>query len=148
MEKLSSTGQFEWLRNRILSKRAPGKPVVHVCMTGCRAYGSASVKEALVDEVRHHGLSDAVEIRSTGCHGFCAKAPVIAIEPLGIQYQEVTAEDAGEIVALTLKRKQLIERLAYRDPKSQTPIYYLDQIPFYAKQKKRVLKRCGRIDPA
>ncbi len=147
MEKLSSIGQFEWLRNRILSKSAPNKPVVHVCMTGCRAYGSASVRDALADEVTHQGLSDTVEIRSTGCHGFCAKAPVIAIDPLGIQYQEVTPADAGEIVALTLKKNQLIERLAYRDPTSKAPVYYLNQIPFYAKQEKRVLQRCGRIDP-
>ena len=147
MEKLSSIGQFEWLRNGILSKTTRDKPVVHVCMTGCRAYGAASVKDALVEEVNKQGMSDSVEIRSTGCHGFCAKAPVIAIEPLGIQYQEVTPEDAEEIVALTLKKNQLIERLAYRDPKSNAPIYYLNQIPFYAKQEKRVLKRCGRIDP-
>ena len=147
MEKLSSVGQFEWLRNRILSKIIKDKPVVHVCMTGCRAYGAASVRDALVEEVKKQGLSETVEIRSTGCHGFCAKAPVIAIEPLGIQYQEVTPEDAAEITALTLKKNQLIERLAYRDPKTNMPIYHLEQIPFYARQVKRVLKRCGRIDP-
>jgi len=147
MEKLSSIGQFEWLRNSILSETAEDKIVVHVCMTGCRAYGSASVKDALAEEVKKQGLSETVEIRSTGCHGFCAKAPVIAIEPLGIQYQEVTPEDAVEITALTLKKNQLIERLAYKDPKTKVPVYYLDQIPFYARQEKRVLKRCGRIDP-
>ena len=147
MEKLSSIGQFEWLRNKILSKIREDKTVVHVCMTGCRAYGSASVRDALVEEVKKQGLSETVEIRSTGCHGFCAKAPVIAIEPLGIQYQEVTPEDAVEITTLTLKKNQFIERLAYRDPKTNAPIYYLAQIPFYAKQEKRVLKRCGRIDP-
>ncbi len=147
MEKLSSTGQFEWLRNKILSKTSKDKSVVHVCMTGCRAYGSASVKDALEEEVSKQGLSDEVEIRSTGCHGFCAKAPVVGLEPLGIQYQEVTPEDAAEITTQTLKNKQLIERLAYKDPKTQAPIFHLDQIPFYAKQEKRVLKRCGRIDP-
>jgi len=147
MEKLSSIGQFEWLRNRILSKTTEDKSVVHVCMTGCRAYGAASVKDALVEEVKKQGLSETVEIRSTGCHGFCAKAPVIAIEPLGIQYQGVAPEDAPEITAKTLKKNQLIERIAYKDPKTNVPVYHLDQIPFYAKQEKRVLKRCGRIDP-
>ncbi len=147
MEKLSSIGQFEWLRNKILSKTSGDKSVVHVCMTGCRAYGAASVKDALEDEVAKQGLSETVEIRSTGCHGFCAKAPVVGLEPLGIQYQEVTPEDAPEIAAKTLKENQLIERLAYRDPKTKAPIFHLDQIPFYAKQEKRILKRCGRIDP-
>ena len=147
MEKLSSIGQFEWLRNRILSKTTEDKSVVHVCMTGCRAYGAAAVKDALVEEVNKQGLSETVEIRSTGCHGFCAKAPVVGLEPLGIQYQEVAPEDAPEITGKTLKENQLIERLAYKDPKTNVPIYHLDQIPFYAKQEKRVLKKCGRIDP-
>ena len=147
MEKLSSIGQLEWLRNKILSPKEKGITEVHVCMTGCRAYGAAGVLEALNDEVRSQGFSKEVEIRATGCHGFCAKAPVIAIEPMGIQYQEVEPTDAAEIVALTLKRKQLIDRLAYRAPKNFQPIFYRNQIPFYAKQERRVLANCGRIDP-
>jgi len=147
MEKLSSIGQLEWLRNKILSRKAEGITEVHVCMTGCRAYGAAGVLEALNDEVRSQGISKQVEIRATGCHGFCAKAPVVAIEPMGVQYQEVEPTDAAEIVALTLKRKQLIDRLAYRAPKTFQPIFYRNQIPFYAKQERRVLANCGRIDP-
>jgi NADH-quinone oxidoreductase subunit F len=147
MEQLSSIGQLEWLRNKILSPKEKGVTEVHVCMTGCRAYGAAGVLEALNDEVRSQGFSKQVEIRATGCHGFCAKAPVIAIEPMGIQYQEVEPTDAAEIVALTLKRKQLIDRLAYRAPKTFQPIFFRNQIPFYAKQERRVLANCGRIDP-
>jgi NADH-quinone oxidoreductase subunit F len=147
MEKLSSIGQLEWLRNKILSRKKEGRTQVHVCMTGCRAYGAAGVLEALNEETRNQGLSKQVEIRATGCHGFCAKAPVVAIEPMGVQYQEVEPTDAAEIVALTLKRKQLIDRLAYRTPKTLQPIFYRNQIPFYAKQERRVLANCGRIDP-
>jgi len=147
MNKLESIGKLEGYRNTILAARGKEKTVVHVCMTGCRAYGAASVKTALDDEVRKNGLSKTVEIRSTGCHGFCAKAPVIAITPLGIQYQEVNPEDAAEIIEVTLKKKRFIERLAYQDPKTHQPIFYLDQIPFYQKQEKRVLAKCGRIDP-
>ncbi|MEW6671591.1 MAG: FAD-dependent oxidoreductase [Thermodesulfobacteriota bacterium] len=147
MEKLQSIGQLEWLRNKILARSKTAGTVVHVCMTGCRAYGAAAVKEALQEEVNRQGLSGRVEVRGTGCHGFCAKAPVIAIDPLGIQYQEVSPEDAAAIVGDTLKRNRLIDRLAYRDPGSHQPVFYLNQIPFYKKQIKRVLTRCGRIDP-
>jgi NADH-quinone oxidoreductase subunit F len=147
MDKFESVGQLEWARNKILAGAGAEKTVVHVCMTGCRAYGAAAVKAALDDEVRKNGLSKTVEIRSTGCHGFCAKAPVIAVTPLGIQYQEVDPEDAAEIVDVTLKKKRLIDRLAYQDPKIRQPIFRIDQIPFYRKQKKRVLAKCGRIDP-
>ena len=113
MDKLSSIGQLDWFRNKILSRRQEGIIEVHVCMTGCRAYGAAGVLEALNDEVKSQGLSKQVEIRATGCHGFCAKAPVVAIEPMGVQYQEVEPDDAGEIVLKTLKENQLIDRLAY-----------------------------------
>ena len=84
MEKLSSIGKLEWLRNKILSRKKEGTVEVHVCMTGCRAYGAAGVLESLKDEVKSQKLSSQVEIRATGCHGFCAKAPVIAIEPMGV----------------------------------------------------------------
>ncbi len=147
MEKLSSIGKLEWLRNKIQSQRKEGTIEVHVCMTGCRAYGAAGVLESLKDEVKSQKFSDQVEIRATGCHGFCAKAPVIAIEPMGVQYQEVEPDDAAEIVAQTLKRSQLIDRLAYHEPRTQQPVYYRNQIPFYAKQERRILANCGRIDP-
>jgi len=116
-------------------------------MTGCRAYGSADVKESLEKEIREQGLSTQVEVRATGCHGFCAKAPVIAVEPLGIQYQEVEPADAAEIVVRTLRNNQCIDRLAYKDSETGTPVFYRNQIPFYRKQVRRVLANCGRIDP-
>ncbi|MCF8095298.1 MAG: SLBB domain-containing protein, partial [Desulfobacteraceae bacterium] len=147
MKKLTSIGQIEWLRNKILADSGKKKTEVHVCMTGCRAYGAAAVRDAIAEAVADQRLDQEVEIRSTGCHGFCAKAPVVAIEPLGVQYQEVDPEDASEIVDKTIKHQQLIERLAYRDPKTGHAVYYRNQIPFYQKQVRRVLANCGRIDP-
>ncbi|MDA8138618.1 MAG: FAD-dependent oxidoreductase [Desulfobacteraceae bacterium] len=147
METLQSIGQLEWLRNKLLSGGPQRRTEVHVCMTGCRAYGAAEVMAAMADEIARQGLGQQVELRATGCHGFCAKAPVMAIEPLGIQYQEVNPGDAAEIVAATLKENRLIDRLAFKDPRTNTPIYYRNQIPFYMKQERRVLALCGRIDP-
>jgi len=147
MERLLSIGELEWYRNKIHAQEDEGKTRVYICMTGCRAYGAAEVKAAFDEEVEKHGLSGQVEVRSTGCHGICAKAPVISIDPLGVQYQEVNPEDAAEIVALTLKQNRLIAHLAYRDAQTGTPIYYRSQIPFYKKQVRRVLANCGRIDP-
>ncbi len=147
MEKLLSIGELEWYRNKVLAREDEGKTRVYVCMTGCRAYGASEVKAALDEEVKKQGMSDQVEVRATGCHGFCAKAPVIAIDPLGVQYQEVSPEDAPEIVALTLKQNRLIDHLAYTDPQTGKPIFYRSQIPFYKKQVRRVLANCGTIDP-
>ena len=147
MEKLLSIGELEWYRNKVLAREDESKTRVYVCMTGCRAYGASEVKAALDEEVKKQGMSDQVEIRSTGCHGFCAKAPVIAIDPLGVQYQEVSPDDAPEIVALTLKQNRLIDHLAYTDPQTGKTIFHRSQIPFYKKQVRRVLANCGTIDP-
>jgi len=147
VQKLLSLGQLEWLRNKISAQIEEAPAVVQVCMTGCRAYGSAGVKAALETEVGRQGLSRHVEIRATGCHGFCARAPVISIEPMGIQYQEVTPEDASEIVDQTLKENRLVDRLAYHDPQTGHRIFHREQIPFYKRQERRVLANCGRIDP-
>jgi len=147
MEKIASVGQLQWLRNKLQTEAHAVPTQVHVCMTGCRAYGAAAVNAALIEEVKQQGLQSRVEVRSTGCHGFCAKAPVLAIEPMGVQYQEVTVEDVPDIVGQTLKHNRLIDRLAYWDTPGGNPIFYRDQIPFYMKQEKRVLANCGRIDP-
>ncbi len=147
MEKLLSIGELEWYRNKVLAREDESKTRVYVCMTGCRAYGASEVKAALDEEVKKEGMSDQVEVRATGCHGFCAKAPVIAIDPQGVQYQEVSPDDAPEIVALTLKQNRLIDHLAYTDPQTGKTIFHRSQIPFYKKQVRRVLANCGTIDP-
>jgi NADH-quinone oxidoreductase subunit F len=147
MKRLTSIGKLEWYRNRILAREDERRTRVHVCMTGCRAYGAAEVRAALEEEIKTQGLTDTVEVRATGCHGLCAKAPVISIDPLGVQYQEVGPEDVAEIAALTLKKNQLIDRLSYTDPQTGNPIPYRNVIPFYKQQVRRVLANCGRIDP-
>ena len=106
MKKLSSIGELEWYRNKLLAREDEPKTRVYVCMTGCRAYGAIELHDALEEEIKNQGLSGQVEVRSTGCHGLCAKAPVMSIDPLGIQYQEVNPEDTAEIVALSLKQNR------------------------------------------
>ena len=147
MARLSSIGELESYRDKLLSKEEKGKPRVYVCMTGCRAYGAVEVLAALQEEVKRQGLVGQVEIRSTGCHGFCAKAPVMAIDPMGVQYQEVVPDDAAEIVSRSIKGNQLLDRLVYKDVQTGKPIPYRNEIPFYRKQVRRVLANCGKIDP-
>ena len=63
MKRLTSIGELEWYRNRILAQEDEGRTRVHVCMTGCRAYGAAEVKAALEQEIKSQGLTDTVEVR-------------------------------------------------------------------------------------
>ena len=75
MKRLSSIGELEWYRNKLVAQDGEAKSRVYVCMTGCRAYGAADVHTALEEQVKAQGLSGPVEIRATGCHGLCARRP-------------------------------------------------------------------------
>ncbi|MEE8470462.1 MAG: NADH-quinone oxidoreductase subunit NuoF [Dehalococcoidia bacterium] len=120
---------------------------VRICMTGCRARGAEQVRDAFIAELERQGLGDKVEIRETGCQGFCARAPVAVVDPQGIFYQELTPEDVPEIVSQTLKEGNVVERLLYVDLLSSQRITYERDVPFYQGQLKNVLHNCGIIDP-
>jgi NADH-quinone oxidoreductase subunit F len=116
-------------------------------MTGCRAYGAEEIRDAFNEEISRRGLEDKVEIRETGCHGFCARAPVIVIEPQGIFYQQLTADDVADIVEKTLVKGDIVDRLVYVDPMNGEKIPFAHDVPFYKGQTKNVLRKCGIIDP-
>jgi len=147
MKKLSSTQELESYRTLILTQEDPEKIRVRICMTGCRAYGAKEIKGALEDEINTRGLGDRVEIISTGCHGFCARAPVMTVDPEDIFYQQVSPQDVAEIVSETLKKGRIVERLLYEDPSTGKRVVHSRDVPFYKKQTRNILRNCGRIDP-
>lgn len=147
MARLASVEALAGLREHLRHREDPRGSRLRICMTGCRAYGAMELRDALLEEVRRAGLQDSVEIRETGCHGFCARAPVVAVDPRGWLYQQVRPEDARQIVEETLLRGRLVEGLLYGDPASGERFPTLDQIPFYQGQHRRVLALCGLVDP-
>ena len=124
--------------------------------TGCIASGSMKVYEELRREcesralpvyvgLAHHGDEEkSVHVKMSGCHGFCEMGPLVHIEPMGVMYIHVKPEDCHEIVEKTLLGGEIIERLTYH----QNGVSYPRQedIPFYKKQHRVVLKSCGTSD--
>ena len=147
MEKLKKPEDLEALRKSLIESYDPNKTRVRICMTGCRAYGAVEVRDALKAEIDKLGLNDKIEIIDTGCHGFCAVAPVMVVEPQGIFYHSMKVEDVPEIVSETLVKGNIIERLVYEDPNTGEKFPYEKDVPFYKDQVKVVLRNCGRIDP-
>ncbi|MGA3174842.1 MAG: NADH-quinone oxidoreductase subunit NuoF [Syntrophorhabdales bacterium] len=147
MNRLRSTSDLEAFRARLREESDPNRMVVRICMTGCRAYGAEEARDAFVREIRRRGLEQKVEIRETGCHGFCARAPVAAIDPLDIFYQQFSADDVPEIVSQTIERGTIIDRLTYPEPLTEERIAHRSEIPFYKGQTQIVLRNCGKIDP-
>jgi NADH-quinone oxidoreductase subunit F len=120
---------------------------IFVCQgTGCVSSGSEAVYEAFKDEITREGMND-VEVDFTGCHGFCEQGPNVVIEPEGIFYTHVQAEDAAEIVISHLRDGKPVERLFYRDPVTGEAIPRYSEINFYKKQQRVILRNCGQINP-
>jgi len=120
---------------------------VFVCQgTGCFSARSGEVYDALQAEVARQGMAD-VTVDFTGCHGFCEQGPNVVIEPDGIFYTHVEAEDASEIVSSHLCDGKPVERLFYRDPVTGQAIPLYSDIKFYSGQQRIVLRNCGHINP-
>ena len=145
--KIDNLEQLGIFREAILQRREPDKPRVRICLTGCRAYGAVQIRDAFKSELQKRNLEGEIEIVETGCHGFCARAPVIVIEPQEIFYQQLTPDDVPEIVSETLVKGNIIEKFIFADPASGKRIPIADDVPFYQEQTKNVLRNCGKIDP-
>ena len=148
--RLESVEALESYREQLLAERDPDRPTVIVCHgTGCRANGSPKVAEALRAAIAAENLDAAVvpQIKSTGCHGFCSRGPLVIMEPSGIFYEKVKPEDAEEIVKTTLVEGKPVERLLYEDPKTGEHVTHHEEIPFYKHQERIVMRHIGTIDP-
>jgi NADH-quinone oxidoreductase subunit F len=124
-----------------------GGRIVSICRgTGCESARSGEIQQSLEQEIERLGIPD-VTVKFTGCHGFCEHGPIVVIEPDGIFYTKVTVEDAPLIIEKHLRDGEVLERLLYRDPATDEPVPNYEEIPFYARQTRLVLKQCGHIDP-
>lgn len=148
MERLKSPSDMEKLREDILARIDPKRPVIAVCIsTGCEALGAREVLKALKEEIKKQNLEGSIEIRETGCLGFCEKGPRIVIYPEEIYYFRVKVTDVPEIVSKTLRNKEIIERLLYADSITGIKARTLSEIPFYKYQKRLLLDNSAKVDP-
>jgi NADH-quinone oxidoreductase subunit F len=148
MARIKSSAELEELRREILSKRDPNKPCIAICSgTGCLALGCDKVITAFKKEIKRQGLGADVDIRETGCPGFCEKGTVVVIYPEGICYLQVKPEDVPEIISQTIKKKEVIERLVYTDPSTGGKAIYESEIPFYKNQKRSLIGNNIKINP-
>ncbi|TKY91480.1 MAG: 4Fe-4S dicluster domain-containing protein [Candidatus Methanomarinus sp.] len=146
--KLTSIKELEDLRAQILADKDPDKPCITICGgTGCHASGCENVISAFKQGLETEGVSDRIDIRVTGCHGFCERGPIVIIFPQGIFYQKVAPEDAKEIINETVVNGKILDRLLYIDPITDEKKIHESDIPFYQKQKRMVLENNTLVDP-
>ncbi len=152
MSRINSPADLENFRKEILSKKDPEKACIAVCTgTGCLALGAANVVAALKKEINKQGLEAKVDIkvdvRETGCPGFCERGPVLVIYPEEICYLQVQPGDAEEIISETIRAKKVIDRLLYVDPATDKKSVRESDIPFYKNQMRLLIGNNIKLDP-
>lgn len=148
MKKLNSPSDLERLRNEIVAKRDPKRSVVAVCIsTGCQALGAQEVLAALKEEIKKHGLEDKVDVRCTGCLGFCEGGPRVVVYPHEIFYFKVKPSDVPLIISKTLLKNEIVPHLLYKDFATGKTVKTLSEVPFYRYQTRLLLETNAKIDP-
>src|SRR5581483_10070944 len=150
MQKLKSPHELKELR-LCLEASETARPCISVCAgSGCKASGADNVIASIRRELDKRELSGTIDLKSTGCHGFCEKGPVMIIWPDKIFYNGATQSDANEIVNSALAdhgHKKPVEKLLYKDPNTGERVLHEDDVPFYARQKRVLFGNNGKLDP-
>jgi len=148
MKKLKSAKELASLQDALRKARDPKKPCIVICAgTGCLAYGTQKLIDNFRSEIAKQKLEAKIDVRTSGCHGFCERGPLVVIHPKGIFYQRVKLDDAAEIIAKTVLKDEIIDRLVYRDPVTKEKILHEHDVPFYKKQTRLIFGMNGQIDP-
>jgi NADH:ubiquinone oxidoreductase subunit F (NADH-binding)/(2Fe-2S) ferredoxin/NAD-dependent dihydropyrimidine dehydrogenase PreA subunit len=121
--------------------------VVGMATCGISA-GSKPVLEAIKKEVAAKGLNN-VQVVPTGCIGMCVYEPIVEVFEPGkekVTYIHMDKEKATKIVAEHLEKGNPVAE--YTIGKGEGgKLQNLNDIQFYKKQKRVVLKNCGLINP-
>ncbi|MDD4658830.1 MAG: NADH-quinone oxidoreductase subunit NuoF, partial [Eubacteriales bacterium] len=121
---------------------------VLVCAgTGCVSSGSRKVKAEMEKQLEAFKLEQEIKVVETGCHGFCEMGPIVIVYPEGIFYCQVKPEDVKEIVEEHLLKGRPVKRLMFKDRITEEMVPHYNDIDFYKKQNRIVLRNCGFINP-
>jgi len=124
------------------------KNFILVCAgTACESSKSTELYEALLREAELQGVKNDVQVVKTGCFGFCEKGPIVKVLPQESFYVEVKPEDAKEIIAEQVVKGREVKRLLYKKDAKTSDTVKIEDIEFYQKQFRVVLRNCGVINP-
>ncbi|MBM4044111.1 MAG: FAD-dependent oxidoreductase [Planctomycetes bacterium] len=147
MPRMSFVHEFRTFRQTILSQPRDERPCFVVCAgTGGLASGSNDILRILKRQILARNLQDRVSLRITGCQGFCEMDPFILVEPWNYVYTKVKMEDVERIVLATLEGKPVAE-LLYKEPGSDKPCYFQQDIRFFKHQSRVILGKNRELDP-
>ncbi|MDR0909024.1 MAG: NADH-quinone oxidoreductase subunit NuoF, partial [Spirochaetaceae bacterium] len=115
--------------------------------TACESNKGGAIYQELKKEAAAQKVEGDVQIVQTGCFGFCEQGPIVKVLPEESFYVGVTPEDVKEIIAEQIIKGREVKRLLYKEENVKKDITAIEDIQFYQKQVRVVLRNCGVIDP-
>ena len=148
VKKINSTKELKKIQDKVLKSEEKSKEEIRICIGGgCIASGSMDIKNAFEKSLVENKLERRVAVIGTGCLGPCVKGPVVLIGKDNVFYENVTIDDVEEIVKKHVLGGNVIERLNWKKKDTQKPVAKHDDIEFFKRQTKIVLRNCGKVDP-
>ncbi len=135
--------QLENIRTKMAKEMQKIKIFV-CCGTGCTSSKSPKIIEEFNKIITERNLKN-VTCEKTGCFGFCAKGPIVVVEPEEVFYEFVKPEDVEEIIVSHIIGNKVVERLMPKENGEFIKKWH--DLNFYKKQMRIALKNCGNINP-
>ena len=124
------------------------KMYIQVCGgTSCRVSSSQGVIDQFKQIIKEKALDNEVQVIQTGCFGLCEKGAIVKILPENTFYVGVKSSDVKEIIEEHMIKGRKVNRLLFKDPKSNEIVSDSKQMEFYRKQLRIALRNCGLINP-
>ncbi|MBM2813689.1 MAG: hydrogenase [Ignavibacteria bacterium] len=149
MEQLVNLNEFVSFRQRILSEKKflNGKITLTVSAGTCgQASGANDVIRIIKKYILKRSLQERIALKITGCQGFCEMEPFVLVEPGLHLYPKIHPDNIPRIVDAELNG-HVDEGLLYKDPIALKTYTNQEEIPFFKKQNRLVLKMNQEIDP-
>jgi NADH:ubiquinone oxidoreductase subunit F (NADH-binding)/(2Fe-2S) ferredoxin/NAD-dependent dihydropyrimidine dehydrogenase PreA subunit len=164
MSKISSEKDLEQKKKTGLDKLYPDKIKISVGMASCGlAAGAGKVFENLQQYITKNKLD--VVLSPSGCLGFCRMEPLLTVHIPGqpkIVYSNISADKAVDLLTSVLNKSESQQALCRIDEEefilegtskklsingiAAKSITSYNDVPFFKKQKRIVLRNCGFIN--
>lgn len=161
-----SREQLDQMAERERDRQAGFDRRIYCCIsTACLSAGAGKTINSLKQGVEASQSGDNIEVVQTGCMGLCSRGPLVRVQEKSgdeLYYADVDTDLAEELVAkhvpladskpdneeLSAEIKETRTRLEAAKQKRSLQKHILSQdLPFFTKQVKVVLRDVGYVDP-
>ena len=147
VDTIKNADNLQRIQQAYQKKEQTFQYLVQLCAgAGCLSCDCMHVYEKLKTTLQELNMEEKVLIKLTGCMGNCDVGPAMIVRPGGVFYCHLKPDDVPDIVQQHLIQQQVVDRCCFHDDKTGALIRHLDDIPFFSRQQKIVLRNCGKID--